>query len=277
MRILAAALLVAFAAKAAPAALVCPPAKLEAVRFPPGESLTFKIDALGADLGTMELSLEAPPAEGRQRAAWLLKARARTSAFISTNVQRYDAFSSALLGRDFSPLRYQEEIDEGETHRSQDVEFPPREGKLELHATKNGEPDNAQLAAGAAARDLLSALYLLRAQPIKPGAPICLEVYAGRKIWRVQGEVGAREEIDTPLGHFATVRMDATAARTDDPKIVRTAHVWVSDDDRRLPLVAIAEVRGRVLRAQLTAASGGTVKLRARVTREDHHRAGIGR
>jgi hypothetical protein len=32
--------------------------------------------------------------------------------------------------------------------------------------------------------------------------------------------------------------------------------VWVSDDDRRLPLVAIGEMRGKVIRATLTSASG---------------------
>ena len=240
--------------------LACQPVALEATHFVTGELLTFKIDALGAELGTMELSLESPPLEAKPRAAFLLKARARTSAFVSTNVKRYDAFPSALLGSDFSTLRYSEEIDEGETHRSQQVDFPPREGKLKLRATKNGEPDDADVAAGPAARDLLSSLYLLRAQPMKIGTPFCLEVYAGRKMWRLSGQVAAREEIDTPLGHFATLKVDATAVRTDDPKVVRTAHVWVSDDERRLPLVAIAEVRGRALRAQLTAATGSATK-----------------
>ncbi len=57
------------------------------------------------------------------------------------------------------------------------------------------------------------------------------------------------------MGKFATMRVDADAVRIDDPKVRRAAHVWVTDDERRLPIVAIGEMRGKVLRAQLTSAT----------------------
>jgi len=72
---------------------------------------------------------------------------------------------------------------------------------------------------------------------MKPGSPVCVEVYAGRKIWKLSGQVAARETIETPLGRFATVRVDADSVRVDDAKVTRAAHVWLTDDSRRLPLV----------------------------------------
>jgi hypothetical protein len=42
--------------------------------------------------------------------------------------------------------------------------------------------------------------------------------------------------------------------------VKRTAHVWVSDDGRRLPLVAIGEVKGKTIRAQLVEASGASAR-----------------
>lgn len=256
----------------------CAASPLQPVHFTAGETLTFNIDALGADVGTADLTLEPAPPEARPRAAWAIRAHARTSAFVSTNVKRYDAFVTSLLTRDFAPLRYKEELDEGETHKAQDIEFPPHDGQLSVHYTKNGEPDPVQLAATAAARDLVSTFYLLREQPLTPGAPFCLDVYAGKKMWRVSGQAAAREEIDTPLGHLPSVRIDISASRIDDPKVVRTAHVWVSDDARKLPLVAIAEIHGRVLRAQLTKVTGGRTAPRARASREEHPgTSGIGR
>jgi hypothetical protein len=98
---------------------------------------------------------------------------------------------------------------------------------------------------------MLTALYLLRAQPMKVGQKICLEAYGGRKMWKVDGAIAARETIDTPLGRFPTVRIDMAATRIDDANIRRAAHVWISDDDRRLPLVALGEARGKTIRAQL--------------------------
>ena len=237
------------------AAPVCPPQKLQAARFAPGEVLSFRLDALGAEVGTFEVRVQAAP-PGDKRAALELTSRAKTSAFVSTNVGRYDAFATALLSPDFSVLRYHEDVDEGALHRAVQLDFPPVGGALAVQATKNGEPEPFALPAGSDVRDILSTLYFLRAQPMKPGSPVCVEVYAGRKIWKVQGQVGGREIIDTPLGRLASVRIDADAVRVDDPRVKRGAHVWVSDDDRRLPLVAVGEVRGKVIRAQLIEATG---------------------
>lgn len=256
---------------------VCPAQSYKAARFAPGETLGFKLDLLGADVGSFEITLEAPPAGDRPRVALVAKSRAHTSAFVSTNVGMYQAFATTLLGPDLAPLKYREEVDEGATHKAQEVDFPPlANGKLAVHATKNGEPDPFELLAGPSARDILSTLYLLRAQPMAPGQPVCVEVFAGRKLWRLSGQVAAREMIDTPLGKFTTLRVDAVAVRTDDTNIKRGAHVWVTDDARRLPLVAIGEVKGKTIRAQLVRANGVGI---LRQAKEDHRRVGnsIGR
>jgi hypothetical protein len=92
------------------AAAVCPPQKFEAARFAPGEALSYKLDVLGVDVGTFEVRVQPPPS-GDKRAALAITSRARTTAFVSTNVGRYDAFVTALLAPDFSPLHYREDID----------------------------------------------------------------------------------------------------------------------------------------------------------------------
>jgi hypothetical protein len=233
-------------------AAVPPPA----VQFAPGQQLKFRLDLLGADVGTFDVSLErAPASEG---AALAVHARARTSAFVSTNMGRYEVFAVSLLGKDLRPVKYREEVDEGPTHRTIEVRFPPSGGKLPISATKDGNPDPVELEAGPTARDMLSTLYLLRGQVT--GRPVCADVYAGRKVWRLEGAMAEGEEIETPLGKFKTLRFDGTATRLDDTNVKRTAHVWVTDDDRRLPLVAIGEVKGKTIRAQLVEASGGPAR-----------------
>jgi hypothetical protein len=232
---------------------VCPPQKLQPVKFPPGEVLSFKIDALGVDAGTFEVSTAQPPSTNKQ-ATLQLTSRAKTSAFISTNMGQYVGYAVSLVGHGFAPLHYREDVDEGATHRAAELDFPPAAGKLAVHASKDGVAEVLSLPAGAEVRDILSTLFVFRAQILKPGTPFCLEIYAGRKIWLLTGQVAARESIDTPMGKVAAVRIDADAVRTDDAKTKRSAHVWVSDDARRLPLVAIGEMRGKTLRAQLTAA-----------------------
>src|SRR5216684_4128773 len=178
-------------AASGPPGPVCPPQKLQAARFTPGEVLGFRIDVLGADMGTFEVSVRPPPAQ-EKRAALELTFRARTSAFVSTNMGRYEAYATVLLTPDFSPLHYREDVDEGDTHRAAELNFPPENGVLPVQATKNGMPEPFTLPAGSDVRDIISTLYLLRAQPMKQGTPVCLEIFAGRKIWKLQGQVGAR-------------------------------------------------------------------------------------
>lgn len=251
---------------AAPAP-ACPPSPARAARFAPGELLRFRLDVLGADVGTFEVAVEAPQGSDRDRAALAARSRAKTSAFVSTNLGRYEAFLSTLLAPDLMPLRFREELDEGDVHKSLEAEFPPRGGKLETKASMNGKPERIELAATPIARDMLSTFFFLRALPLKTGTPICLEVYAARKMWSMVGAVGPRERIETPLGRFETVRVDATATRLDDAAIKRAAHVWITDDDRRLPVVAVGEVRGKTIRAQLVEAPAA--RLKSTVTRPD--------
>jgi hypothetical protein len=231
---------------------VCPPQKLQSVKFAPGEVLSFKLDALGAEVGTFEIRTQRAPATHKE-ASLELTSRARTSAFVSTNLGQYEGYAVSLVGHGFEALHYREDVDEGQTHRAAELDFPPAGGKLAVRASKDGEAETLSLSAGAEVRDILSTLFVLRAQPMKTGTPICMDIYAGRKIWHLTGQVAARESIDTPLGKIASVRIDAEAVRTDDAKIKRSAHVWVSDDARRLPLVAVGDMRGKTLRAQLTA------------------------
>src|SRR4051812_29746927 len=153
----------------------CPGVPTPTVQFAPGEQLKFRLDLLGADVGTFDVSLEHASAS-EKNAALAVRSRARTSAFVATNMGRYDAFATSLLGKDLRPVSYREEVDEGPTHKTIEVRFPPAGGKLPIFATKDGNPDPVELEAGPTARDMLSTLYLLRGQV--PGRSVCVDVYA---------------------------------------------------------------------------------------------------
>jgi hypothetical protein len=237
------------------AAAVCPPQHLPQAKFTSGETLRYRLDALGADVGTFEVRAEPPPPDKEKTGAVAqLSSRAKTNAFVSTNVARYEAFATALVAKDFTPLHYREDTDENDTHRGTEVQFSSQERPLPVKATKNGEPEPIDVKVDPGVRDMISALYVLRLLPANQ--PVCLDVFAGRKVWRLSGQMTAREAIDTPLGRMNTLRFDGDAVRLDDERVRRSAHVWLSDDERRLPLVAVGEVRGKTIRAQLVQAPG---------------------
>ncbi len=245
-------------------ASVCPSQRLPLAKFTGAEALSYRLDVLGADVGTFEIRAAPPPYDERSRAAMQLSSRAKTNAFVSTNVARFETYATALIARDFTPLHYREDVDENDVHHGTELDFPPQNGTLPVKATRNGEPVPLTVQADDGVRDVISTLYLLRR--LQPGQSVCLEVFAARKIWKLTGQIAAKENIDIPLGHFPSLRFDGEAVRTDDPKIRRTAHVWISDDERRIPLVAIGEMRGKTIRAQLVAAPGALAAATGRRT-----------
>lgn len=232
----------------------CPPQQLPSANFAGRETLLYKLDVLGAEVGSFEIRAEPPPSAEEPRAAALLSSRAKTNAFASTNLARFETYSTALIAPDFTPLHYREDVDENDLHHGTELTFPPHDGALVVKATRNGEPVPLTVQADAGVRDMISTLYLLRR--LRLHQPVCLEVFAGRKIWKLTGELAARESIETPLGRLPSLRFDGEAVRLDDANVRRTAHVWISDDERRLPLAAIGEVKGKTIRAQLVSAPG---------------------
>ncbi len=237
---------------------LCPalPASVENHRFAAGEQLRFHLDLYGADVGSFQIDLEPPPRAERERVQLLIHARAHTSAFVSTNLGDYSGFAISRIGPGLAPLSTHEEVDEGSTHWLHEATFPPRQGKLDVHASKNGEPAPLSLSATPSARDLLSAFLTLRAAPLTAGTQLCAEAFGGRRIWKMTGTIGPHEQLETPLGKFDTVRIDLLSARVDEPRTTRAAHFWITADERRLPIAALAEIKGKTIRAQLESASG---------------------
>src|SRR5712664_4392660 len=122
-------------------AAICPPQHLPAAKFNVGEVLLYKLDAVGADVGTFEIRVEAPPPGEKQRWAVQLSSRAKTNAFVATNLGRYDAYATTLIARDFTPFHYREDLDENDQHKGTELAFPPKDGTLAVQATKHGETE----------------------------------------------------------------------------------------------------------------------------------------
>jgi len=235
---------------------LCPAMPLAPHKFAAGERLTFGVDAYGADIGTLEVWLESPPREERPRVELIAHARAKASLFVNTNLGNYATLATSRIGPGLAPLFAHEEVEDNGVRWLHEFALPAAQGKLAVRASKDGEPQQLELPATPSARDLLSTFFAIRASVLTPGTLLCFEVYAGRHLWKMTGAVGPHEVLDTPLGKLNTVRLELSSQRLDDPRVTRSAKFWISDDARRLPVAAVAEFRGKVLRAQLQSASG---------------------
>ncbi|MCA3014828.1 MAG: DUF3108 domain-containing protein [Myxococcaceae bacterium] len=214
--------------------------------FGPGETLEFDLDALGARAGTMTMRV-LPPREGLLP----IEVHAKTNTFFS-KVRRVDGTGTSYLWpKTLRPQRYYEDAQENEWHRVADVTF--RKNKTaKLVSSINGQTSQAELSYGNDVTDVAGAVFLMRQLELSEGKRLCFDVYGIRRIWRVWGTVQPKEHVSLPVGEFETWHLSGEAARHDWQDARRDIHVWITADERRLPIAALGSIDLGAVRATLT-------------------------
>ncbi|HWV38825.1 MAG TPA: DUF3108 domain-containing protein [Vulgatibacter sp.] len=229
------------------------PAPSQKEPWPAGERLSFEIDVMGASAGNLVLMALPPVGKGTSREL-PLRALAASNSFFSKVRRVRGRSTSYVRARDMHPRRYEEESNEDGVHRSANVVFQrPSEGAVvKVDWRRDEEKGRANLRYANDAFDPVSAAYFLRTVEFEKGQNLCFDSYGIRKLWRVQGEVVGKEQVRVPAGSFEAWHLEGVAVRTDDPRSARELHIWISADERRLPLAALGVLDLGAVRAQLT-------------------------
>lgn len=95
----------------------------------------------------------------------------------------------------------------------------------------------------ACVHDIIGAMRTLRATLPQPGQTMYLPISDGKKLVNGKIEAQLREEIKTPAGRFQAIRYEANLF--NDVLFKRDARlfVWISDDNRRLPVQVQVKMR----------------------------------
>lgn len=226
------------------------PALRSPMAFTAGELLDFDLDAMGATAGKMTMQVQK-----KQEGVLPVQVKVQTNSFFS-KVRRVDATAvSYLHPKTLRSARYTEDATENEVRRTVEVAFNPNRRSVRVDYTFKGKPGRNDIAYEHDGLDVAGAIYILRQLPLKEGLPVCFDVYGVRRMWRMSGTVLKREHVSMPLGEFDAWHLSGTAVRLDKPSQSREVHVWISDDERRLPLAALGSIDLGAVRATLTSFS----------------------
>jgi hypothetical protein len=166
-----------------------------------------------------------------------------------------DSFRSLVSTRDFGLLTSVKYIEEGKVQREHKSVIN-REAGLVTYierdlASKEGKPKVKEAASPPWIQDLLSATYFVRTQALKEGEIIPVPISDGGKKYDVEVIVGKREAIKVDAGKFDTVKLEVKAF---DGRFVRRKgemFVWVTDDERRVPVRAKIKTSGATVTIDL--------------------------
>ncbi|RKH30028.1 DUF3108 domain-containing protein [Corallococcus sp. CA041A] len=216
--------------------------------FKPGELLEFDMDAMGAKAGKLTMRVQRP-ANG----SLPVLVEAQTNTLFSKVRRVRGSATSYLHPKTLRPSRYTEEAVENEQRRKVNVDFSAQDKSVKVDYQIGDRPKgHFDYAYDKDGLDVAGAIYLIRQLPLKKDMPVCFDVYGIRRMWRMTATVVEREHVSLPLGEFDAWHLAGTAVRIDRPSQTRDIHVWISDDDRRLPLAAVGAIDLGAVRLTLT-------------------------
>ncbi len=150
-----------------------------------------------------------------------------------------------------SPRLYHEQKHEGKTITNREARFDRQ--KFEVTTIDHRNNNEKKHAITKRTYDTLSSFFYVRTVPLQVGTSYYIDIFDCNRLWNTEVKVLRREELKTPLGRFKTIviqpllKSEGIFARTGDMLI------WLTDDDRRIPV----QMKSKVIVGSITATLTG--------------------
>ncbi|HIE28531.1 TPA: DUF3108 domain-containing protein [Candidatus Poribacteria bacterium] len=187
-----------------------------------GEVLTFGVKVRGIPAGSQMMKVAEKTTLNGQ-SVYHLTSAARTNRIFSLFYKFEDARESYVTTEQFQPLRYVKNIVDRKYKANIHIDFDIDSGKVKLSKNQKQLPE---LEVPMGIQDELSMLYLFRKKELKVGETYTFPALIGTKVVEIRVEIVKREKSDTVLGKLDTIAL-------------RSSHgymVWITDDERRIPV-----------------------------------------
>jgi hypothetical protein len=217
-----------------------------ALPFAPGEQIDLSIDYLHLHAGQARILVGRP--EG---AIWPVICQGKTDGLAALldirehYVSYWDVEARNSRGSDVNAI----EVGDRHTDRSR---FDRDNGKATIQVVRHGRARVTTRDVPPDVRDLASALFEVRMKPLAPGTVYEFPVFSGTDTFMLHAEVEGGEALTTPAGRFQTARVRVRLGFKDKFKTDRDAHVWISNDERRVPVRMSADFAVGNVTATLT-------------------------
>ena len=243
------------AAPAAPTGPVKPRGEVR-VPFRPGEMLTFDVsysNYVSAGTVTMQVQAKRP---SYNSVAYYVVAEARPTPLMSKIYTLYYKADVLMDVYTLLPQRAGVYSEEGQRHQMKVTTFndTARKATFENVTAKGGK---REFAIPALTQDALSAVYVMRALPLKVGAKETIPVATGGRSYRAQISVVGTEAVKTPAGPYQAFRLRTMLYGDDGQPNGRPIHLWISDTPSRVPVQVQSELAVGAFHLTLREASLG--------------------
>jgi hypothetical protein len=213
--------------------------------FDVGERLVYTMDWFGVTVGTGVLEIESRETY-RNREVFKIVSSAKSNSYLSWLFPVQDRIVSLVDAKDIFSYRIDVNQHHGLRRVQKSIVFD--QDKKEAILTFKGKersypiPERVQ--------DSLSSLYYFRTvKELTVGKPVYIDVHESKKNWKLEIDVLDRERITVPKGTFDTVKVVAKVRYEGVLLDKGDVYMWVSDDERKIPI----QIKGKVSIGPFTA------------------------
>lgn len=213
-----------------------PPAPAEgaAVPWKIGEYFQFSIDWNGLNGGNSLMQVQnIQRVDGRR--VYRIVSKAESNSFVSKFYKVRDRIESYVDAESLYSRRFIKHLREGSYKKDMEIRFNQADGKA-LYA------DGDTLDVPPGAHDVLSAFYYVRTVPLPDGATIVIPTHDNKKSYQMEVRVLKRERIQVPAGTFPCVLVEPLLKSEGVFRSKGSIYVWLSDDERRIPVLVKSKV-----------------------------------
>jgi hypothetical protein len=242
--------------KSLPDGIVEPPAyKITRTPFHEGQKLLYEASWLGIRVATARVELHRKKKDPN---LWSAEAWVETNQFADVLFKMRDYLSEDLDNQ--SLISRQMYIRQSENKRLNDfkADFDRKAGMVTL-VKHNRKGQEVKRFASSNPWGPLSGAMMALSLPMMPGESYRVDVFTGSTRYVFNFKVGNRAKITTQLGTFDAYPLVPSVDYESDGKLSKSATgtvIWVSADDRRLPLRAESQAFVGKVRADLIQISG---------------------
>jgi hypothetical protein len=224
--------------------------------FAPGERLEYvlKWSGIAAGDSVMEV-VDGDPVNGIRLYNVISTAKSRSLVDVFYKVRnRYETHINPLDGL---PRKYVFAMNEGGKNKDRVLLFDQERHIVTRIVQEKGKTQSQIYEIPEGCHDNLSTLYAMRNEDFKVGDSLMFRVFEGKKNWELIVDVLAEEEIEVKAGTFTTLKVHPKLKFEGIFRRKGELLVWMTDDERHIPVLMKSEVRVGSINAELVRYSTG--------------------
>jgi hypothetical protein len=209
--------------------------------FNVGEKMIFSVSWSGIDAGEATLEVkEILPYEGHE--VFRLLSNAKTNRLFSVFYKMHDTLESLLDAKSLVSRRYKKIERERDKESNKEFIFDQERNTVLYKGKTYYTLPNVQ--------DELSLLYYVRTLDFQVGNSLYIDIFSGKKNWRVKANVLRKERVIVPAGTYNTIVVEPEI-KFEGILEAGNMTLWFTDDERKMPIKLRSHIKVGSIEARL--------------------------